>query len=738
MRHLATKLLATAALLLALPAPASAGLTEFDTCTQIVDYAQASLSDGSYPESVSSFDGSLDARSPYRDPSLPDPDEGNTVQDAYDDADDVVVSQESAPTSAGAAESDSSTTNTQEADVDEPDVVKNDGRRLYLFAGDRLRIYDGRKDVPVLLGERELDLADGTLLRWGSKLLAIGQKPRPRRARDPEEDDTSTSRGADSPQVVRVIELDISDPEQPRLLRTLDSPGRLITARQVGNTVRLVVNSEPDFDFYDYYTMDEDEREEFEEDLGLGDLVPSTTLRSAVTGARYKRPMAGCDDISHPSVASAGVELLSVLTVDLERGLIGIDRQGVLASPQVVYASAGTLYVGSARSTGWYYDDDYVDYEECLDNELDEQFCTDYEYPGERGLPPDTYTDVYAFDTTTPGQTTYVGSGRVRGLPINQYAFSEHQGDLRVATTTDPWWLHEDDEDGSRADNRVTVLRRNGGGGLGQIGLLTGVGKGEEIDAVRFFGERGYIATSRDTAPLSTLDLSDPTRPALLGTLRLSSVSAYLHPLGDDLLLGIGTEPRDEGQFRSAQVSLYDVSDPARPRRLAQRILGDGLASTGYDPHAFLWWPRKQMALVPFWGWGSYRYGAPRGEEADPAALVALRAKPGEGPNLTEIGRILHGPSWDHPTPNRAVVMGDRLFSISDLGIASNRVSDLAPLGYVPFLYGWAVPGIPGTTPPTTPAGTTPATTPVSSTPPTTPATTPAPSSPEPTSPTTN
>ncbi len=647
----------TAAALLALPSPARAALDEFDSCTQLVDYARASLDDGSYPEYVSAFDGWLDARRPERDPSLPEPTspdrpgEEKVVQDTADSP---------ASSAAGAGSEDSSTTNNQEAGVDEPDVVKNDGELLYVFAGDRLRIYSGRADVPTLVGELGLNLADGTLLRSGDKLLAIGQKPQPLRgAQRPSDPGSSTARWADYPETVRFIEIDISQPAQPSVLRTLDAPGRLITARQVGTTARIVVDSEPDIDIWGFEDLTADEQEDVEAGVSLGDLVPKLKLRSSVSGKRYVRPMAACDDISRPTTGSHGVELLTVFTVELERGLIAVDRKGVMASPQVVYAAADTLYVGSARSTGWYDDD-------------------------AESLPEDTYTDIYAFDTKTAGETTYAGSGRVLGLPLSQYAFSEWNGDLRVATTTNPWWLHEDE---APADNRVTVLRLAGGGSgaLRQVGLLTGMGKGETIYAVRFYGERAYIVTFRQTDPLYTVDLSNPAQPAILGQLKIPGYSAYLHPLGDDLLLGIGQDADDKGREKGAQVSLFDVSDPKSPKRLAARGLGPGYTDSDYDPHAFLWWPRRQTAFVPYSGYG-YWDGPQPSKDYVPSALVALQAKAGPSPNLVELGRILHGPAWDHPTPQRAVVMGDRLFSISQLGIGSNRVDDLSPLGYTPFL----------------------------------------------------
>lgn len=91
------------------------------------------------------------------------------------------------------------------------------------------------------------------------------------------------------------------------------------------------------------------------------------------------------------------------------------------------------------------------------------------------------------------------------------------------------------------------------------------------------------------------------------------------------------------------------------------------------------------------WGWGDWT--DPK-ETASPPALVALRAQRSPEPSLVELGRIVHGLRWDRPVPQRAVVVGERLFSISELGIASNRIDDLAPLGFVAFRPGWSVPAV--------------------------------------------
>ena len=54
------------------------------------------------------------------------------------------------------AASDSSGTNVQEAGVDEPDIVKSDGSRIFAIAGGRLNAVDARADTPALLGSLAL------------------------------------------------------------------------------------------------------------------------------------------------------------------------------------------------------------------------------------------------------------------------------------------------------------------------------------------------------------------------------------------------------------------------------------------------------------------------------------------------------------------------------------------------------------------------------------------------------
>ena len=93
---------------------------------------------------------------------------------------------------------------------------------------------------------------------------------------------------------------------------------------------------------------------------------------------------------------------------------------------------------------------------------------------------------------------------------------------------------------------------------------------------MRFAGDVGYVVTFRQIDPLYTLDLANPERPRLLGQLKIARYSAYLHPIGEDMLLGIGQAADEQGHPLGTQLSLFDVSNPAHPKRLQQAALGAG------------------------------------------------------------------------------------------------------------------------------------------------------------------
>ena len=157
-------------------------------------------------------------------------------------------------------------------------------------------------------------------------------------------------------------------------------------------------------------------------------------------------------------------------------------------------------------------------------------------------------TQVVRVDT----DTFEVGAtGTVPGVPLNQFALDEHEGSLRVATTVGESLSLPRVE----SVNDVYVLD----GSLERTGAAQGMGEGQRVYSVRFVGDTGYVVTFRQVDPFYVLDLSNPSDPTIEGELKLPGYSSYLHPLGSDRVLGVGEET---GRVKAV---IFDVSDPTEP-----------------------------------------------------------------------------------------------------------------------------------------------------------------------------
>ena len=278
-----------------------------------------------------------------------------------------------------------------------------------------------------------------------------------------------------------------------------------------------------------------------------------------------------CDDFHIPPVFS-GIGTITVLQADISVPLAVSEAKlsGVMSGSGPVYASNSNLYVST------------------------EQWIQARRPPGRSERDHDDWlarqvealrTRIHRFDISGSDGPAYNASGSVHGRLLNQFSMSEHDGYLRVASTTVPNWFAADGWQAER-HSRVDILQADRNR-LRSVGSVSGLGQGEDIFAVRFMGDVGYVVTFRQTDPLYTIDLSDPTAPSVEGELKILGYSAYLHPIGDGFLLGVGQDADEWGVVQGTQMSVFDVSDLSNPVRTHQVTLSEGSGSEAeYDHHA--------------------------------------------------------------------------------------------------------------------------------------------------------
>lgn len=540
-----------------------------------------------------------------------------------------------------------SETNVQEEGIDEPDTVETDGRHAFIARDDRITIVRVDGDAPIEVAEVVLggEVGGAQLLLDGARLLVLshgwGQ---------PVDDRVEPAHGYGSDaRRTQVRLVDVADPARPVVVHRATVDGWLVNARSIGGSARVVVHSDPAR--LPFVRPDHDGHSE-EEALAhnrrvvaestVDQWVPQVTIQQGA-GTPQARTLTACESTHRPPVFS-GFGSLSVLTFDIHGDLGDLHSTSVLADGDTVYASSRTLYVATTR---WH-------------------------DPSQSEPAPDVTTQLHAFDITDPGCAGYVASGVVTGHLLNQFALSEHEGFLRVATT--------EGSPGVRASvSSVRVLERRDDLLL-PVGEVTGLGQGERIYAVRFLGAVGYVVTFRQIDPLYTLDLSDPSAPRVVGELKITGYSAYLHPTTPGRLLGIGREATEDGRATGMQLSLFDVSDLASPQRLSQVVLEDGSSEAEYDHHAFLYWPATGLVMVPTSTWSHEEDGWWSG-------AVGFRL---EGDMLTRLGRVSHAErghqnDGGHQRIQRSFVVGDTVYTVSHAGILGSDVHTLEDRGWLPF-----------------------------------------------------
>ncbi|MDW7659023.1 MAG: beta-propeller domain-containing protein, partial [Bacillota bacterium] len=343
---------------------------------------------------------------------------------------------------------------------------------------------------------------------------------------------------------------DISNPENPVMVRQFTQDGYYLTSRMIGTAVYVVTNR------YEYRMYDAAVK-----DLKPEEILPSTCEVPgeddwvALPPDRITILPEG--DISNQTILAA---------IDTQNSSQKPDVLSILGSTGSVYASAKYLYVAA-----WNYD-----------------------WDGKENSTPTYSTDLYRFKLSA-ASINEAGKGSVPGSIINQFSMDEHLGYFRIATTTGDTWNSD-----NPSKNNLYILD----GSLNIVGKVTGLAPGETIKSVRFMGDQAYVVTFRTVDPLFVIDLADPKSPEVLGELKIPGYSTYLHPYDENLLLGFGYDVMTEGDRAfnlGMKVSLFDISDFNNPREVSTIILGStgSYAEVLYNHKSLLFSRDKNIIAFP-------------------------------------------------------------------------------------------------------------------------------------------
>lgn len=599
-----------------------------------------------------------------------------------------------APTTPGSSGTGTySTTNNQEPGVDEPDTVKTDGSTIFAVSGNKIYAVAVTGAQAQLVGSLDLGASGygSQLLLRGSHLIVIsgrsgigpvfagGGAPgaaRPGASAGPSSTAPVGSPGAPasippSPYYyggqTTLTEVDVSDPTAMKIVRTITIDGSFVDARENGATARIVVSSAPPV----------------LQQPGLArrasGYVPSWRFHSRLSRRSFRRPVASCRQVAYPQQFS-GLGMVTIFTINIDRGLWTAGTDALMADAQIVYGSSTSLYLATEK---WI-----------------NPATSPYQLPGRQT------TQIDRFDATAPDSTTFIASGEVPGYLLNQFSLSESGSYLRVASTSAPvWWGGTVPQVPSQS--YVTVLARHGNQ-LTTVGQVSGLGAGQKIYSVRFVDDVGYVVTFRQVDPLYTIDLSSPRGPRVAGQLELQGYSSYLHPLGHGLLLGVGQDVGTNNEPSGSQLELFNVVDPASPRLVEKMTLGQGSSTqANYDHHAFLFWPPTGLAVLPV---QIYPIAVPAptpttgtsgaaGGSGQPPTVIPSPGGSGSTQTFTgaigfhidssgirEIGQLAHPSTNGYPPPiTRSLVIGNRLYTMSDAGILASSLATLSPQTFVPF-----------------------------------------------------
>ena len=480
----------------------------------------------------------------------------------------------------GSGAPEHSQTNIQVAGVDEADIVKNDGQYIYKVVnagyygvwregGENgkelqnkvviIRANDGKMDVvseisvPFEISGIFIDYENSERLVIIGNTWSYNGAPGVREGGGMKGEGSSAS--YEGPQN-NVYIYDISDKANPSELYKFNISGSYSTSRMIGGWVYVVSNQ------WTYWYDNE--------------TVPLPAIEKNGERKEIDAEEIQYIDCPQPSYSYTIISAINITTgEDNEKAFL-------LGDSSTIYVSESHLYLTTTNH--WRY---WI-------------------------WTRDKSTDINRQETTVHkfaikgASIAHTAEGKVIGHVLNQFSMDEFNDYFRIATTKErEWWVDRsmmsDMSNTAESENYVYVLDAD----MKAVGKTEALAKGERIYSARFMGDKLYLVTFRQVDPLFVIDLSEPTNPQVLGFVKITGASEYLHPYDENHIIGVGFEATEQGQRTGLKVSMFDVSDFANPKPMSDYVIKGAWSESSWDHHAFLFSKPKNLMVIPVevYGW---------------------------------------------------------------------------------------------------------------------------------------
>ncbi len=522
-----------------------------------------------------------------------------------------------------------SQTNTQVQGVDEADIVKTNGKKIFYITQNRLEIFDATKKKTTV--EKEIVFSENISpysMYLDDNYFVVLAYSRLERNTSGE---TLRKVGY---QINSTLAL-IYDVNSYELVREIEIEGNSLSSRKIGNNLYIVTNKY----VYFYNGINEDEVLPIYRDTAKsGDVleIPANQIK-------YFNDFKEEESCNYMIITSFSLENMES----------HININTYLGAGSQVYCSKENLYVAKVK-----YDYSYMPK---ISAAIDQAI-------GVTGISKnEVTTNIHKF-AIEESNVKYIATGKVKGRLLNQFSMDEYEGNFRITTTNDE-------------GNNLYVLDQN----MKEVGSVTNLASGEKIYATRFMGDKAYVVTYKTVDPLFVIDLSNPTTPKVLGELKIPGYSSYLHPFGENYLIGFGEDSVEklyinwEGEqdvvayANGLKMAIFDVSDYSNPKELYSIKIGNrGSYSELLDNHKALLFDEEE-GIFAFPAYltddaGLYDDGTPKyGDKMFSGALVYDVS--------LENGITLRGKVEHENEIERIVRIGNKLYTLSDGTIKSSDLT---------------------------------------------------------------